>query len=218
VSSALIVLLSGAALVAACAFWAMRAFRRAGGKASRGPAALVVCAVVGIVAAGAYLAIGNPTLPGASYRQRLAALADRDPSTLTVEEALAVLSEAAREHPRDPLPHFYAGQLLLDQRRPQEAARSFDAALRREPRMAEALMGLGRAIVQSEGRVTPEAIAYFQQAGELTDDPAPWIYQAMAAMEQGDEGGARRFWGEALRRMGPDDPRRAMAQQMSQRN
>lgn len=193
----------------------MRAFRRAGGEAKSGPAALAVCAVVGLAGVGIYLVNGDPAIPGASYRARLEALRDRDPASLTVEEALAVLSEAAREHPQDPLPHFYAGQLLLDQQRPQEAARSFDAALRRAPRMAEALMGLGRAIVQTEGRVTPEAIAFFQQAGELTDDPAPWIYQAMAAMEAGDEAEARRFWGEALRRMGQDDPRRAMAQQMS---
>lgn len=214
-SNSLIVLLAGAVLIAASAFWAMRAYRRAGGEAKSGPAALAVCAAVGLIAVGTYFAIGSPTLPGATYRQRLEALRDRDPASLTVEEALAVLSEAAREHPQDPLPHFYAGQLLLDQQRPQEAARSFDAALRREPRMAEALMGLGRSIVQTEGRVTPEAVAFFRQASELTDDPAPWIYQAMAAMEQGADSDARRFWGEALQRMSPDDPRRAMAQQMS---
>jgi hypothetical protein len=47
-------------------------------------------------------------------------------------------------------------------------------------------------MVSIEGRVTPEALALFQQAGALSDDPAPWIYQAMAAMENGRDD-ARRF-------------------------
>jgi cytochrome c-type biogenesis protein CcmH/NrfG len=103
--------------------------------------------------------------------------------------------------------------LLLDQGRAEEAARAFDMALRREPQMAEALLGLGRSIVGIEGRVTPEALAAFQQAGALTDDPAPWIYQAMAAMEEGRD--ARPLWGEAYARMNEDDPRREMARRMS---
>jgi cytochrome c-type biogenesis protein CcmH len=63
--------------------------------------------------------------------------------------------------------------------------------------------------------VTPEALVLFQQAGALTNDPTPWIYQAMSAMEQGDEPGARNMWREALARMQPDDPRREMAARMA---
>jgi cytochrome c-type biogenesis protein CcmH/NrfG len=76
-------------------------------------------------------------------------------------------------------------------------------------------MGLGRAVVQIDGRVSPDALALFQQAGQLSDDPAPWVYQAWAAMEAGRDADVRRFWGEALRRMAPDDPRRAMAQRFA---
>jgi cytochrome c-type biogenesis protein CcmH/NrfG len=77
------------------------------------------------------------------------------------------------------------------------------------------MIGLGRAIVRMEGRITPEALALFEQAGALTDDPIPWLYQAWGAMESERDADARRFWGEALRRMAPDDPRRAMAEQFA---
>jgi cytochrome c-type biogenesis protein CcmH len=107
------------------------------------------------------------------------------------------------------------GRILLSQDRAAEAARAFDSALRREPRLADAMIGLGRAVVRMEGRVTPDALALFQQAGALSDDPVPWMYQAWAAMEAGDNAGARRFWGEASARMAPDDPRRAMAEQFA---
>src|SRR5262249_45209007 len=99
---------------------------------------------------------------------------------------------------------------------PREAARAFDAALRREPGLAEAMLGMGRALVRVDGgRIGPEALQMFQRAGALTNDPAPWIYQAWAAMQDNRNDEARRLWGEALLRMQADDPRREMARRMS---
>ncbi len=214
--SALVVLLVAALLSSGAAFWVLRAYKRAGGGARTAFPALTMCAVVGLIALGGYLIVGNPELPDAPYSARLEALKQRDVASLTVDEALAILHEASRDNPQDPLPHFYTGQLLLDQGRAQEAARAFDAALRREPELAEAMMGLGRAMVRIDGgRVSPDALALFQQAAQHTEDPAPWIYQAMAAMEENREADARRLWGEALSRMAADDPRREMARQMS---
>lgn len=202
----------GALLAAAAAFWVLRAYRRGGGSA-RTPA-LAGCFAAVIAGLLIYLVNGRPELPDAPFAARLEALRGRDPRSYSPDEALAVLAQAAQQNPDDPLPHFFSGEILLGQGRAPEAARAFDAALRREPRSAEALLGLGRAIVAAEGTVTPEAIAAFQQAGELGDDPAPWIYQAMAAMERNDAEGARRYWGEAFDRMPEDDPRREMAQRM----
>jgi cytochrome c-type biogenesis protein CcmH len=210
------VLMVGALLCAGAALWVLRAYRRAGGGARTAFPALTACAIVAIATLGAYLVIGHPELPGGAYAQRLEALKERDPTTYTGDEALVILHEAARDNPDDPLPHFYTGQLLLNQGRAHEAARAFDAALRREPRLAEAMMGLGRAMVRiDQGRVSPEALALFQQAAQLTDDPAPWIYQATAAMADNRDADARRFWGEALTRMSADDPRREMARRMA---
>lgn len=215
--TSLAVLLIAAILTAGAAYWVLRAYRGSGGGSYSAAPALIACALVALASLGVYLLLGRPELPDAPYAARLEALKQRDPRTYTADEALAVLNQAAREHPDDPMPHFYSGQLLLGQGRAEEAARAYDAALRRDPRSAEALLGLGRSIVSVEnGVVTPEALAAFQQAATLTDDPAPWIYQAMAAMEQNDEPEARRLWREAFTRMDSDDPRREMARRMSE--
>jgi cytochrome c-type biogenesis protein CcmH len=213
--TALITFGIAALLVAAAGLWVLRAYRRAGAEKRQAPAALIACAAVGVVALGVYVAIGRPDLSGAAYEQRLRELKQRPIETYTFDEALAVLAEGAREHPNDPLPYIYSGQLLLQSGRPQEAARAFEAALRREPQQAAALLGLGEAITASEGRFTPEALALFAQVGPMTNDPMPWAYQAMAATQAGQTDDARRFWAEALVRMNEDHPLRATAQRLS---
>lgn len=210
--SALAVLLIAAVLTAGAAFWVLRAYRRAGGPASSPRPALAVCVLVAVAALGVYLGIGRPELPDAPYAGRLAALAQRAPETYTAEEYLAVLADISRREPQNALPYLHTGQVLLRLDRPAEAARAFDSALRRQPQLAEAMIGLGRAVVRMEGRVTPEALRLFEQAGALSDDPVPWVYQAMAAMQAGEEAEAAGHWAQALARMGPDDPRRAMAE------
>ncbi|MGE0741056.1 MAG: tetratricopeptide repeat protein [Hyphomonadaceae bacterium] len=210
--TSLSVLLVAAVLTAGAAFWVLRAYRRAGGGAVSARPALLACGLTALIALGVYLTLGRPEMPDAPFAERLEALKGRDPTTYNADEALAVLAEAARDNPGDPLPHFYSGQILYGLERPEEAARAYDAALRRDPQLAEAMLGLGRSLVAIEGGVvSPQALALFQQAGGLLNDPAPWIYQAMAAMQSGDD--ARPFWREALARMRADDPRRAMAQQ-----
>lgn len=213
--TSLSVLLTGAVLAAAAAFWVLRAYRRAGGGASSARPALGASAAVILVALGIYLFTGRPELPGAAYAERLEALKQRDPATYTAEEALVMWTEIAERYRDDPVPQLRRGEILLALGRAAEAARAYDSALRLDPRSVEGLLGMGRSVVAIEGAVTPDALAYFQQAGELSDDPTPWIYQAMAAMEQNREVDARRFWGEALTRMPADDPRREMAARLS---
>lgn len=209
------VLLAGALLCAAAAFWVLRAYRRAGGGARTAFPAITACAVVAVATLCAYLVVGRPELGGAAYADRLEALKHRDPTTFTADEALAVLHQAARDDPDDPRAHFYAGEVLYRIGRAQEAAREYDAALRREPRMAAAMVGLGRSLVQIEGRVTPEALELFNTATTLTDDPTPWIYLAMHAAEQGDRANLRRYANEAGSRMAPDDPRQQMVRSLN---
>lgn len=206
----------GALFLGASTFWVLVAYRRAGGDARSARVVLIACAAIGAITLGAYLFKGSPELSGAPYQQRLDALRQRPITSYSIEEALAVFTADAKEHPQDPLPHVEAGRVLLIAGRPQEAARSFDAALRREPRQAAALLGMGEALVVINGAFTPEALALFQQAASLTNDPAPWVYQAMAARQQGRTADARQFWREALTRMSPDDPMRPVAQRMSE--
>jgi cytochrome c-type biogenesis protein CcmH len=212
------ILILAALIVAAAAVWVLRAYRRAeGGDKARPWPVFAACGIVGVCALGLYLAIGQPDLPGAPFASRLEALKERDPTSYTLEEALAILHEASRDHPEDAQPLIFSGNILFDSGRPEEAARAFDAALRRDPRSSEAMLGLGRAMFQiDEGRVSPATLQLFQSAAELSPaDPVPWIYQAMAAMQADHAADAQRFWGEALARMAPDDPRRQMAARMS---
>jgi cytochrome c-type biogenesis protein CcmH len=203
-------------LTAVTAVWGLAAYRRAEGAGEAQPLpALAACAVIVLVTIGGYAAIGHPEMEDAPYRERMAALRMRNPETYTLDESLAVLSEVAKEDPRDPLPFLYSGNLLLASDRPREAARAFDTALRRDPRLAEAMVGMGRALYRIEGQVTPQAQALFEQAGALSNDPAPWIYLAMGAMERDRAAEARRYWAEAYARMTPEDPRREMALRMS---
>ena len=215
-TNSIVVLVVAALMTASAAGWTLRAYRIAGGGTVSARPAFIACAAAALVALAAYLAVGRPELPDAPYSARLEALRHRDPNTFSPSEALAILDQAAKDHPADARPHIYSGQILLDQGRAEDAARQFDAALRRAPQSAAAMLGLGRAMVRvADGRVTPEALAQFQGAAALSNEPAPWIYQAMAAMQNNRAADARRFWGEAYTRMAADDPRREMARQMS---
>src|SRR5690348_13574727 len=134
-------------MTASAAGWTLRAYRLAGGGASSPMPALLSCGGVALIALVAYLVVGRPELPDAPFAARLEALRHRDVNTFTAEEWLVVLDQAGRARPTDPGPHLIAGRVLLSQERAQEAAREFDAALRRDPRSTEAMMWLGRALI-----------------------------------------------------------------------
>lgn len=216
--ASLFVFVLAAILTAAAAAWALRAYARAEGGASANPGpALAVCALTAAAALGLYMLVGRPDLPDAPYAARLDALSARDPADLSPDELLSVLGRAARENPGAAEPHFYTGQVLQGLGRPEEAARAFDAALRRDRNFTPAQLELARVLVQLDGRITPEALALFQSvAAAEPDNPLPWFYQALAATEAGDAENARRLWRAAHERFPEDDPRRAMTLRMSQ--
>lgn len=216
--ASLIVFALAAILTASAAAWALRAYARAegGAKTQPGPA-LAACALTAAAALGLYLLVGRPDMPDAPYAARLEALSARDPADLSPDELLGVLGRAAREQPNDPEPHYYTGQVLAGLGRPEEAARAFDAALRRDPNFLPAQLDLARALVQVEGVISPDALRLFQQvAAAEPDNPLPWFYQALAATEAGDVENARRLWRAAHERFPEDDPRRAMTLRMSE--
>ena len=152
---------------------------------------------------------------GQGPKMGAAALKLRPRETYTMDEWLAVLHDEARADPADAWPLLASGEVLLRGNRPEEAARAFDSALRRDPRSVDALLGIARSIAMKEGHFTPEALAFLEQASTVSDDPAPWLYRAMAAMEAGDDAAARQMWGQAYARMSSDDPRREMARRFS---
>lgn len=211
--SSFAVMIAGAVLIAAAALWVLRAYRRGDGRVSARPA-LIVCGIAACATLTLYLAIGRPDLPDAAYAARLEALRQRDPQTYSAEEGLVVFAEMARARPSDPTPHLLTGDLELRVGRPEHAARAFQAALRRDPASAEAMLGLGTALAMIDGHATPDAVRLFEAAAiAAPTDPDPWILQAMAAAESGED--ARPLWGEALARMAADDPRRTEVARLS---
>jgi cytochrome c-type biogenesis protein CcmH len=206
-----------AALAALAAWWVMRAFARPGAATPavrRG--ALIAAAAVSLGAIALYAATGRPDLKDQPYKGRLAALQQTDPSQMSPEQILAVLAERARVDRRDPRPHIFTGQILAEQGRDQEAARAFQAALRRDPMNPAALLGLGRVAVSMQaGAISPEALALFEAAAvSAPKDPTPWLYQALAATQEQRWADALKLWPEVEKRLAPEDPRHAMVASM----
>lgn len=215
-----------AALIAGLAlWWVLRAFAQAGGGAGEGAggaapnarrAALVFAAVAALAVIGLYAVTGRPNLPDQPYKSRLAALKETDPTQMSPEQIMAVLAERARQDPRDPRPHIFTGQILAELGREQEAARAYEAALRRDPMNPAALLGLGRVAVSLQaGAITPEALSLFQAAAMAApNDPTPWLYQALAATQERRWADALKLWPEVEKRLAPEDPRHQMVAAM----
>ena len=72
-----------------------------------------------------------------------------------LEEALAAYAEAASIAPERPTPHASAGTALLRRRRPGEALRHYEVALRMAPRDEAALLGRAQSLAALDRR--PEA-------------------------------------------------------------
>ncbi|MGE3249410.1 MAG: tetratricopeptide repeat protein [Hyphomonadaceae bacterium] len=211
-------LFAGAAalVLAAALWWPVRAYVRAvpESTARRGP--LFAAAIGALAIVSLYGMLGSPGLSGGAHAERMAALRERDPESYSPEESVAVLSEVAREHPRDARPMVYIGRLEAALGRPARALAAFEEALRRDPENAEAMIDMGRVMVaMGEGVVSAEARALFEQAAARdADNPVPYLYQAMAAQQEGRAEDARRLWLETQSRLAADDPRREMVRRM----
>jgi cytochrome c-type biogenesis protein CcmH len=202
----------------AAALWPLRAFLKEAG-AAKGDAALIATTAGVALALGVYLATGAPGLADAPFAARIAALegaARTAPQNLGNEEMLAILAARARAAPKDPQPHYFSGVIHAAEARFPEAARAFDAALRRDPANGAVMVELGAAMVAMNDRiVTPEALALFVEAEKrMPDDVRPVFYQALAASQNGEKEKARKLWPRVLSMLPPDDPRRQMATMM----
>lgn len=206
-----------AVLVAGAIAWITRAYVRAGG---RNRIAQIASAIGGALAVfGLYAGIGSPGAPDQALGGRIAGLEARVQAqgleAVSPDELLAVLERRARADPDSIEARLYAGLILEELGRDADAARAFQAVLRRDGRHARATIELGRISARLKGPTDPATLGLFARAAELAPaDPLPWFYQALAASEQGRHGDAIRFWQGAQARFAPDDPRQAMIAQM----
>ncbi len=186
---------------------------RAGGRQSR-LAAAVCAALAAAVALGAYLVIGAPGLPDQPYAGRLKAWRSADPSTLDPARMAAVLAELTRQRPLDPQAFDYLGRAQLAAGDAFGAARAFATAAALSPARADLRAEQGEALVMdARGKLTPEAIAAFQQTLRINPrNAAARYYVGRAQVAGGDTAGGLSDWDALLADLTPDDPRRAALQ------
>lgn len=206
-----------AVLAAGAIAWIARAYVRAGGRDRFAQIAWAVGGAAGVL--GLYAAVGSPGSPDQALAGRVAALEARVQArgleAVTPDELLAVLEHRAHADPDSIEARLYSGLILEEIGRDGDAARAFQAVLRRDGSHARATLELGRISARLNGPTDPATLGLFARAAELAPaDPLPWFYQALAASEEGRRSDAIKFWTGAQARFAPEDPRQAMIAQM----
>ena len=165
------------------------------------------------VAVAGYLAVGKPGMADLPMAKRQASLAEKirtAPETLTPAETLSRLEMATRENPNDPQPHFFIGEMLRAQGRPEDAARAYQSALRRDENFVPALVALADTLVAlSGGGVSPQATQLYARAYELDQTQVrAGMWAAMGAAQAGEQDKAEQAMRYIYNHLAEDDPRR----------
>jgi cytochrome c-type biogenesis protein CcmH len=131
---------------------------------------LAACLVAGVAG---YVVIGQPGMGDQPMSARQAALAEKirtDPQSLTAAETLSRLEQAMRDNPKAPEPHFFIGEMLRAQGRPDDALRAYQSALRRNEDFVPALVSLADVLVEiGNGAVSPDATRLYARAYQLDE-------------------------------------------------
>jgi len=171
---------------------------------------LGVCVFAG---AAGYALIGQPGMADQPMSSRQAALMEKirsDPQSLSPAETLSRLEQAIKDQPDAPEPHFFIGEMLRAQGRPEDALRAYQSSLRRNPDFVPALVALGDVLVElSGGAVSPDATRLFGRAYELDQTQVrAGMFAAMGAAQAGDQEKAEQAMRYIYSRLPEDDPRR----------
>lgn len=168
--------------------------------------------LVGLIGAVGYFFIGRAELPGQPYKNRVAEISKRDPTTLSPAETLARLEGLVKEQPSAPQPHFFIGEMMRTQGRDSDAIRAYQSALRRDDRYVPAMIALGDAMVRlSGGEIDETAKQIYARAVIL--DPTQvraGFLAGLADWQTGNENIARTRWQAVRDGVEPEDPRRDM--------
>jgi cytochrome c-type biogenesis protein CcmH/NrfG len=173
-------------------------------------AILGACLAVGVAG---YVLLGKPGAGDQPMSQRQAALAEKvatDPQSLSPAELLSRLEQAVKDQPDAPEPHFFIGEMLRAQGRPEDALRAYQSALRRNSDYVPALVALSDVLVElSGGTVGPDATRLYARAYELDETQVrAGMFAAMGAAQAGDQEKAEQAMRYIYARLPEDDPRR----------
>ena len=173
-------------------------------------AILGACLAVGVAG---YVLVGKPGAGDQPMSLRQAALAEKvatDPQSLSPAELLSRLEQAVKDQPDAPEPHFFIGEMLRAQGRPEDALRAYQSALRRNSDYVPALVALSDVLVElSGGAVGPDATRLYARAYELDETQVrAGMFAAMGAAQAGDQEKAEQAMRYIYARLPEDDPRR----------
>jgi cytochrome c-type biogenesis protein CcmH len=166
-----------------------------------------------LAGAAGYALIGQPGMADQPMSSRQAALMEKirnDPQSLSPAETLSRLEQTIKEQPEAPEPHFFIGEMLRAQGRPEDALRAYQSSLRRNPDFVPALVSLGDVLVElGGGAVSPDATRLFGRAYELDETQVrAGMFAAMGAAQAGDQEKAEQAMRYIYARLPEDDPRR----------
>jgi cytochrome c-type biogenesis protein CcmH len=171
---------------------------------------MAACLAIGV---GGYLMLGRPGMDDMPMDKRQNEILEKirtAPETLTPAETLARLEQTAIDQPDAPEPHYFIGEMLRGQNRPDDAARAYQSALRRNETFVPALVGLATVLVEmDEGQVGPNAARLFARAYELDETQVrAGMWAAMGAAQAGDQEKAAQMMRAVFAKLPEDDPRR----------
>lgn len=152
-----------------------------------------------------YLLIGRPGMADAPMSQRQAELSAMNPADMTTAETLARLEALVRERPGDPQPHFFIGQVLVQQGRDDDAVRAFQSALRRDGDYTPAMIALADSFVRlGDGEIGPDASRiYFEAALRDPGDVRAAFLSGVSPWRNDNRAEAEQRWSSLLSRL-PD--------------
>jgi cytochrome c-type biogenesis protein CcmH len=160
-------------------------------------AAAVTLLALPLGAAGLYLALGSPDLPGQPRASRMAV--DRGGNE-AAEIALARVEAHLEQHPEDGRGWEVTAPVYMRLGRYDDAVKARSNALRLLGATAEREADLGEALVSAaNGIVTAEAKAAFDDAIRMDPlDVSARFYQGLAAEQDGNRAEAARLWRKLL--------------------
>ncbi len=168
---------------------------------------------VPVIAAGFYLVLGAPQLPGQPFaeRARLSTLA-KGPTNEKIARMVAMVEQSLAKEPRkiEGWRILTTAYLRLGRKAEAEAAlaRALDLAGDDKPRAASIAVNYAEALVaMAGGQVGPNAKSAFTRAlGFIPGHPAALYYLGLARLQAGDRDGALSLWRRVVAVSRADDP------------
>ncbi len=170
------------------------------------PLAIVVAVVVVGVSVGTYLALGRPYLPARPYDPAIEQEAAGEDMLKQIDSMVGRLAERLKQQPNDAEGWRMLGWSYVQLGRLDEGIEALKRAVALNGENGPLRSLLGEALVrQSGGKVTPEALASFEEAVKRdAKDPRARFYIGLGLMQAGKDRAALDAW-VAIIRDGPAD-------------